>query len=57
MWKNRIHATYNKFFVTFIGFLAIWLVEQLVSFPMKSLNNQKHYFLQTLLVSGALETL
>ena len=30
-----------KFLLTLIGFLAIWLVEQLVSFPMNFLNKSE----------------
>ena len=46
----------NEFLFTFIGFQDIWLVGQLVTFPMNFLN-QKHYVLQTWSVSRALEHL
>ena len=41
MYNMNLVYINNSFLFTFIGFLAIWLVEQLVSFPMNFLNKSE----------------
>ena len=41
MCSKNLKTDNNLFLFTFIGFLAIWLVEQLVSFTMNFLNKSE----------------